>query len=26
VPVSPAAAGTQPPWPFPTTAGLAHAS
>ncbi|CAG4896889.1 ParB/RepB/Spo0J family partition protein [Paraburkholderia saeva] len=24
--VSPAAAGTQPPWPFPTTAGLAHAS
>ncbi|MEM5343663.1 ParB/Srx family N-terminal domain-containing protein [Paraburkholderia azotifigens] len=24
--VSPAAAGTQPPWPFPTAAGLAHAS
>ncbi|RQV59874.1 ParB/RepB/Spo0J family partition protein [Burkholderia cenocepacia] len=26
VPVSPAAAGTQPPWPFPTAAGFAHAS
>ncbi|WP_175684041.1 ParB/Srx family N-terminal domain-containing protein [Burkholderia cenocepacia] len=26
VPVSPAAAGTQPPWPFPTAAGLEHAS
>ncbi len=24
--VSPAAAGTQPPWPFPTAAGFAHAS
>ncbi|QNB17453.1 ParB N-terminal domain-containing protein [Paraburkholderia tropica] len=26
VPGSPAAAGKQPPWPFPTAAGLAHAS
>lgn len=26
VPASPAAAGTQPPWPFPTAAGFAHAS
>lgn len=26
VAVSPASAGTQPPWPFPTTASLAHAS
>lgn len=26
VAVSPASAGTQPPWPFPTAASLAHAS
>jgi ParB family chromosome partitioning protein len=26
VTASPASAGTQPPWPFPTAAGLAHAS